>query len=707
MSNYNNKIDNQYGLLFTPLQVGPKLMRNRFYKVPHCTGFGAERPGAQAGIRGVAAEGGWAVVNTESCSIHPSTDEFPLNSARIWDDDDASNLALMVRTAQAHGTLVGVELDHGGAHMTNYESRHRTAGVSQIQSDLVYFQNCYTLDRAGIIEIQQFYVQAAIRAMNAGFDLINVYGGHGHSLPHQFLDPWYNKRTDEYGGSLENRARFWLETIQKVRAAVGDRCAVVARIGLDNLREGGLGIDDTLQFIRWADDMIDLWDVQIGMSHDDVLASRVGPTNARIKWLERVRECTDKPVVGVGRFTDPDLMVRLVKSGVIDCVGSARSSIADPFIPDKIRRGRAEDIRECIGCNICISRFEQNGLIICSQNPTAGEEFRRGWHPEHIPPATNSDDDVLIVGAGPAGLECAHILGKRGFGMVHLVDAAEAPGGSLRHISALPGQAEWRRVIAYREGQIAQLESVEVIPETRLSADDIMDYGAGIVVIATGSTWATDGLNGVTHAVIPGADAKVQPHVLTPDQVFAGKPVPEGPVVIYDTDGYFMAGSLAEKLVSDGHEVTIVTPFKELSPYTNYTAEHVHLNRGLRRKGVRIVTDRIATAVQEDGLTSVSRWLHEEDTTSHQAASIMLVTQRNSDDAVYADLMARRDEWGDAEISAVYRIGDCIAPGLIADAVFDGHRLAREIDSEDPATHKPFIRERQLANHLDNREPTA
>ncbi|MGB8414931.1 FAD-dependent oxidoreductase [Paraburkholderia sp.] len=688
-------VSDRYKILFEPIKVGPKIMRNRFYKTPHCTGFGAERPGAQAAIRGVAAEGGWAVVNTESCSIHPSTDEFPLNSGRMWDEDDAANYALMVETAHSHGALVGIELDHGGGHMTNYESRQRVGSVSSINSDFNYFIGCYELTIPQIHEVQDYYVQAAVRAADVGFDLINVYGGHAHSLPQQFLDPWYNKRTDEYGGSLENRARFWLETIEKVRAAVGDRCAVVVRVGIETFRKGGLGIEEALQFIRWADPMVDLWDVQVGGIFDDIKTSRFAPQNYQFPWLKQVRANTSKPIVGIGRFTDPDLMLSLVETGVIDCIGSARGSIADPFLPNKIREGRPDDIRECIGCNICIGRFQQSSVIICSQNPTVGEEYRRGWHPEKVSRATNADKAVLIVGAGPAGLECAHILGKRGFSTVHLVDARKEVGGSVKLISSLPRQNEWARVAYYRQNQISKLPNVEVILDRKLSADDVLNYGAEIVIVATGSHWAGDGINHFSHATIPGAVASEMKHVLTPDQILAGKRVPAGRVVIYDTDGYFMAPSLAEKLVKEGYQVVIVTPHKELSPFTNFTTELKNVNVNIRKLGVEILINTELQEVSTDHVVVQDVWKVNSPEIL-KCDSVLLVTQRLSNDSLYQQLEAKKSSWQKNGIERVFKIGDCVAPGLIADAVFDGHRLAREIDSENPEIPLPFIRERQL-----------
>jgi dimethylamine/trimethylamine dehydrogenase len=686
----------RYAVLFEPLKIGPKTMKNRFYKAPHCTGFGADRPGAQAALRGVAAEGGWAVVNTESCSVHPSSDEFPLASGRMWDDDDANNYGLMVREAHRHGALVGVELDHGGCHMTNFESRQRVGSVSGTNSDFNFFMGCYELSIPQIHEVQDYYVQAAVRAANVGFDLINVYGGHTHALPQLFLDPFYNKRTDEYGGTLENRARFWLQTLRKVRAAVGERCAVVVRIGIETLRSGGLAAEEGLQFIRWADSLVDLWDIQIGDIFADLPTSRFAASGYQTEWLKQVRAHTEKPIVGVGRFTEPDMMASLVKNGILDCIGAARPSIADPFIPNKILEGRTDDIRECIGCNMCIGRFGQSALIICTQNPTIGEEFRRGWHPERYTRAANADTEALVIGAGPAGLECAHVLAKRGLAKVYLADEARQLGGSLKGICALPGQAEWRRVAAYREGQLMKLDNVELLLDHALTADEVLESGIPTVIVATGSSWAGNGLNHLTHTPIPGAAAEVNPAILTPDHLMGeSREIPAGPVVIYDTDGYYMAASLAEKLVREGRQVTIVTPHPSAAHFMKFTTELDRMNKHLRTLGVRVKVSTVLLEVSGTHLKLQDVW---KAAAAEEApfGALILVTQRVSRNGLYRELLARQADWSAHGIRQIFRIGDCVAPGLIADAVFDGHRLAREIDSPDPHQPLPFIRERHV-----------
>jgi dimethylamine/trimethylamine dehydrogenase len=400
--------------------------------------------------------------------------------------------------------------------------------------------------------------------------------------------------------------------------------------------------------------------------------------------------------MNVGRFTSPDTMVDLVNSGQLDILGAARPSIADPFLPLKIEEGRFDDIRECIGCNICISRWEIGGPpLVCTQNATSGEEYRRGWHPEIFVKARNFENDVLIVGAGPSGLECATVLGRRGMRTVHVIDALPIPGGSLDWISQLPGLQAWRRVIDYRMTQIDKLDNVTFIPGIKTTPEDILNYGAGIVILATGAHWANDGDNGFTHAPIPGADPTLD-HVLTPEQIMIENKRPPGKnVVVYDCDGYFVGVGMAELLALEGYEVSLVTPYDSMAPYTHLTLESPRLNRKLRTLGVKIHSEEIVTRINSGSITTQDIW----DTTAVEeksADAIVLVTQRRSNDHLYTALDGNRGPVVEAEISGLYAIGDCVSPSLIAESIFSGHRLAREIDSPDPSRPLPFIRERRL-----------
>ena len=679
--------DPRHDVLFEPVRIGPKTLRNRFYQVPHCTGFGVHKPFSQAEHRGLKAEGGWAAVCTEFAPVAFDSDEAPYIPSQIVDDDDAACLAVVVERIHAHGSLAGIELAHGGGQASTQGSRWTPVAPSQISSDYVTFQVPKAMELSDIRRVQHDFERAAERAVAIGFDIVYAYGGTGY-LPTQFLSPAFNKRTDRYGGSLANRARFWRETIERVREGVDGQAAVAVRIGVSEVP--GLELDDVLEFVRLADDLVDLWDVNIGTlttwSHDSG-PSRFFPEGHQVEITGRVREATAKPIVGVSRLTSPDRMAEIVRSGVWDLIGGARPSIADPFLPVKVEEGRYDEIRECIGCNICIVKGDEWHHLGCTQNATAGEEHRRGWHPERFDRAENADRDVLVVGAGPAGMECAVVLGKRGIKRVHLVEAEREIGGLLRWVPKLPGLGEWGRLLNWRAIQLEKLRNVEVITGARLGAADILEYGAEIVVLATGSAWAGDGTSWVTREPLPGADAALS-HIFTPEQVMlAGERPTGGTVAVYDCEGYFTGAGIAELLAAEGLTVELVTPLAVVAPLCDMTLEGPLLRARLASLGVNLHTETRVVGVSQEGLSCLDP--------AGQAFELavdatVLVTQRVSDDRLYGELTAG----GLGDLESLHRTGDCVAPRLIADAIFDGHRLAREIDSAHPDIPLPHRQER-------------
>ncbi len=694
--------DPRYDVLFEPIRIGPKTMRNRFYQTPHADGLGSQQPGAEAAFRGVKAEGGWAVVNTGHTTISPEYDHSGHELvARLWDEADVRNWSLTCERLHEHGTLAGVELAATGSGVTGYDSRQPAGAVSRAADDCLWMGAAYEMDKREIRRLQHEYVAAAKRARSAGFDIVNVHGAEVWGIPTMFLMSHYNRRTDEYGGSFENRARFWLETLELVREAVGDDCAIAARHCIDTLHRGDAGIraeEEGVGFIALADHLVDFWDLQVGGEDRNNWAKDVGPSrfyneNFQAAWVAQARAHTRKPIVGVGRFTSPDTMVDAIRSGQLDIVGAARASISDPFLPRKIEEGRIDEIRECIGCNVCVSRVNTVTRIVCTQNPTTGEEYRRGWHPERVPAIGAPQRSVLVVGAGPAGLECAITLARRGVEHVHLVDAARRVGGHFDWVARLPGLAEWARVVHYRQTIAEQLRNLAVITNKRLSAEDVLDYGASLVVLATGSRWAADGLNAIDQGPLPGADA-ARPDVYTPEQIMVeGKEVTGERILVYDAEGYFMGVSLAERLARQGKRVTLVTPLESAAPYLHYTGESQLMIPLLHDLGVEICAGQV---VREIALPHVRGHLRElpRRELAWEADGVVLATQRVPDDALYRELHAQRERWTAEGIEGVYRVGDCLAPRpQVADAIFDGHRLAREIESPDPQRPLPWIRE--------------
>ncbi|RUW95737.1 NADH:flavin oxidoreductase, partial [Mesorhizobium sp. M8A.F.Ca.ET.059.01.1.1] len=429
----------------------------------------------------------------------------------------------------------------------------------------------------------------------------------------------------------------------------------------------------------------DLWDLAHGAWEDCSGPSRFKEEAAQENLVSGIKKLTSKPVVGVGRFTSPDVMVRMIRSGTLDFIGCARPSIADPFLPRKVEEGRIEDIRECIGCNICITGDMTMSISRCTQNPTFMEEWRKGWHPERIQAKVDSDS-VLIVGAGPAGLEAARALGMRGY-KVAIAEAGTELGGRVARESKLPGLSAWGRVRDYRQHQLGQMPNVDIYFESRLTADDILSFGFQNVAIATGSTWRRDGV-ARAHIVPMPIDAAMP--VYTPDDLMDGK-VPSGNVVLFDDDHYYMGGVLAELMARQGTKVTLVTPSAYVSDWTRNTLEQGAIHRRLAELGVDIVLNRSVVSVASGGVVTACVYTGAKQDLTADAA--VLVTSRNQDDTVWRDLKAREDEWADSGIRSVKVIGDAEAPGPIAWATYAGHRFARELDEPDIGDALPFRRE--------------
>jgi dimethylamine/trimethylamine dehydrogenase len=677
----------RFDVLFEPVRIGPVIAPNRFYQVPHASGMTNALPQVRAAFRGVKAEGGWGVVCTGAVSIHPSSDDSPLPFASLWDDKDIRAHALMTDAVHEHGSLAGIELWHGGACTLNRTSRLAPlspSGMPWLSTHVGFMGNLRprAMDAGDIRDLLAWQAAGARRAMQAGFDIVYVYAGMGY-LPYEFLLPEYNQRTDAYGGSIENRVRLVRELLDVTRDAVGHRCGVALRISLEELR-GKPGVNacsEAHEAVTLLSDFADLWDVKMDSSPTDCAPSRFAGEGSHEPIVDFVKRLTRRPVVGVGRFTSPDVMVSQVKRGILDLIGGARPSIADPFLPKKIDEGREHEIRECIGCNICISSWHDGVPVRCTQNPTAGEEWRRGWHPERFAPPA-SDASVLIVGGGPAGLECAVTLARRGY-QVTLADAAKEFGGRLRFETRLPGLATWGRVADWRLGQLRERPNVNLYPGSELKAEDILALEHEHVVIATGARW-TKMLFSTLEFPVGELEG---PGVYTPDDLAAGI-VPAAPVVVFDFDNYYMAGAIAERMAQQVGDVAYVTTAGNASAWTFMTNEMPLIHRALVKAGVSIHTLHRVTAFNgaevtlNDVYSGVEKRL--------PCRSLVIVGMRKPRQELYQALAARASDLQEAGIGSVTRIGDALAPGAIVHAVHSGHHYAREFDRD---TERPYLRD--------------
>ncbi|MDP2492621.1 FAD-dependent oxidoreductase [Shimia thalassica] len=680
--------DPRYDILFEQVKIGPLTTKNRFYQVPHCNGGGYRDPSAAAEMRGIKAEGGWGVIFTEQCEMHHTSEITPFIELRLWEDKDIPQLRKMSEKMKTHGALAGIQLAYSGINGPNLYTKEVPLAPSALP--IRTFTNdpvqARALDKADIKNLRRWFVNAALRSKEAGFDLINLYGAHGFGIFQHFLSRATNQRSDEYGGSLENRARFSQEVISDIKDAVGDTMGIALRISLDEtIGDLGFSNAEVRDYIEMNKDLPDLWDLAQGTWEDCSGPSRFKGEAAQQDLVRGIHELTDKPVVGVGRFTSADTMAKQVKSGLLDMIGCARPSIADPFLPKKIEEGRIEDIRECIGCNICITGDMTMSISRCTQNPTFMEEWRKGWHPERMN-IKGKSDNVLVVGSGPAGLEAARALSERGYD-VAIAEAGTELGGRVAKERKLPGLSAWGRVLEYREYQISQKPNVETYFDSELDAESILEFGFENICLATGSKWRRDGV--ARQHVVPmpiSPDAKIY----TPDDLMDGT-IPSGKVIVFDDDHYYMGGVLAELLAKQGADVTLVTPAAYVSDWTNNTLEQATIHLKLVEAGVDIVLNRGVTEVHADHV--VSNCVYTGRTQNVEADAVVVVAARLEENGVYNDLKAREAEWADAGIKSVELIGDANAPGPIAWATYAGHRYARELDGDDIGDALPFRRE--------------
>ena len=670
--------DPRHDILFEPVRIGPVEAPNRFYQVPYCNGMGFLRPRMVAEMRGIKAEGGWGVVCTEYCSIHPSSDDLPQPYASLWNQADIKSHALMTEKVHEFGALAGVELWAGGAGSANLLTREVPLGVRSMPNLAGHPYQTRAMNLKDIRNLRRWHREAALRAREAEFDIVYVYATHGYLLS-QFLSPVHNQRTDEYGGSVENRIRLVRELIEETKDAVGDTCAVAVRMAADD----GTGTpeqpvsEDRREMFSILAELPDLWDVNVFDYGHEMGVSRFVQEGSLEKTMHYVKSITSKPVVTVGRFTSPDTMVSQIRRGIVDFIGAARPSIADPFLPRKIEEGRADEIRECIGCNICYSGDSLSVPIRCTQNPTMGEEWRRGWHPERIP-AKDSDATVLVVGAGPAGLEAARALGQRGYNVM-LAEASTELGGRVAQECQLPGLAEWGRVRDYRVHQIQTMPNVDVFLDNHLNADDALSIGAGHIVIATGSKWRADGY-GRYHGK-PCLDLGPAEQVFTPNDIFEGR-FPQGRAVVFDDDHYYMGSVLAEALVAKGVAVVFVTPENLVSAWGTMTDEQYQTQQRLIQLGVEVIT---AHGLDEfDGSNARLSCVYTERTRVVAADAVVLVTTRTPVDGLYWEIAGTMESVssGSAPAATLNKIGDCDAPAIIAAAIYAGHRYARELGTD-------------------------
>jgi 2,4-dienoyl-CoA reductase (NADPH2) len=649
--------------LWTPLQLGPVTTRNRIVFSAHLTNYARNgKPTEQhSAYYAARAAGGAGLIITEEHSTHPT--DWPYEKLiHGFHRDVIPGYRNITSAVHQHRTPIFAQINHNGGQASSMYSRLPVWAPSAV-ADPLFREVPKAVTQSDIDDIIAGYVTVAENCAEGGFDGIELQCSHS-SIVRGFLSPATNKRTDQYGGSLANRARLLLDISSAVRKAIGNDLALGVRLCGDEFIEGGTTIDEAVEIAKLveASGNVDYINTSIGVATASLFmieASMHIPPGYATFIPSAIRKAVDLPVVGVGRFKDPLQAERALADGHCDLVGVVRGQIADPDFAAKARAGATDDIRLCLSCNQeCVGRMGLNRWLGCIENPQTGREAE--WKATQHVKLSPTPQHVLVIGAGPAGLQAAIAAARNGH-RVTVLEKEELAGGQVRLAASVPNRAEFGDLI---RNQLTECKRLGVAIEYGVSAWPglVLERNAQHVVVATGAEpqqpWWIAG-EGVTIGV---ADVR---HVLE------GSADPFGTVVIIDEIGFHHATSVAELLADRGCNVEIVTPGMVVGQDLGITLDMENWLIRAHAKGIMQSTDLVPMGLAGNELTL----LHHPTGTNYTRTPdwVVLAVPPQPVEWLYHDLSSNA-ALAQAGIT-ISRVGDAVAPRRAHAAVIDGERI--------------------------------
>lgn len=661
----------EYPNLFSPQKIGPKTAKNRVWMTAHSTQLVKDHNFSDEHVHYYAerARGGVGVITMEAMAVHPTTQPY---KGKIFAFDPAvvPNYKKLAAAVHEHGTLLLAQPWHRGRETAGTVNRLPVWAPSSVPCT-VYREMPHVLTTEEIDELIQGYVLAARWAVEGELDGVEVHGlAHGYLLG-QFLSPATNHRTDQYGGSFENRLRLIVDIIERTRAETGRDKIVGVRInGSDGDVPGGLTNADWTAIARALADtgLIDYISVTQGtyIERMNIYGATPKPAGFQIEDTARIKAAVPElPVVVAGRMNTPELAESALAAGKADMVGMARTLIADPEWPNKARDGKANTIRPCVGANWCMASIV-NSPLACVHNPAVAREKELG---AGTLVAAAEPKRVAVVGGGPGGMRAALTAAQRGHHVTLFEQEAEL-GGQVKLIGRSETYAEWQGITDWLIDRLGE-STVDVKLTHRVEANEL-DSGYDEVIIATGSTPLKHGWSSLHPAswgdgsIVPGAD---QWNVYSVNEVLSGKAEIGPRVMIFDDTGARQPVVAAEYLADRRHEVTIVTRLPQVAPDMEASRDLQSTYRRVRNKGIRFVTDAEIAEIVEDSVVLRDVWTGE--TTTHENVdAVVLSTGNAADDVLFHELKGK---------TSVRAIGDCVSPRRIFNAIWEGELAGREI----------------------------
>jgi mycofactocin system FadH/OYE family oxidoreductase 2 len=664
--------DNRYPSLFSPLRIGNVTVRNRIMQTAHAKVFGY-RDGLtnkrELYYQRERARGGAGLVITGNRLVHPTSNTGSRGFNAGYRKEIVERERAITRVVHDNGARIFAQQNHFGINGdSSAMDDYRVLWSSSNVKSPAFGETPKPMELSDMKEVVEHWALCCAYSREAGFDGVEVHLAHSYLL-HQFISELFNKRSDDYGGSFENRMRYPLEVIRQVRTRVGDDFVVGVRIPLTEMAPGGFEIDTTLRIARTVAEtgLIDYINTTVATYHD--IGRAMPPNDMPEGWtldrVAQVKEAVDLPVFAVGGIKDPAMAEKALSSKQADMVAMTREQIADPEYANKIRTGREDEVYHCIRCNQgCIGRLFQGRPITCILNPATGREERFG--PDTLE-ATSEPMHWAVVGGGPAGLKAAETLARRGH-HVTLCEKDERLGGQTNLIVEQPYRDSFAWIARDLESQLHKL-GVNIRQSTEADVGTLESLAPDGVIVATGSHPLRTGFSSINPMVqsVPGTD---QENVLTVPDVLQNPERVGKRVLFLDDDGSRYVLGTMEKLQQQGHETHLITRFNGVGLQLLPTLDLPIIMSRLMEGGLTYRINYWFKEIKDhavlvhDIFSGREEWLDGFD-------SFVLATGHEAEDRLYHELKNRMPN--------VHRIGDCHAPRKIEHAIYEGVLAGREL----------------------------
>ena len=648
--------------LFSPLKLGTVEVKNRISFQPHLTNLAVGNLPSERQMYywGERAKGGAGLIITEELTVHP-TDMSYEKLIDVYHAEVIPGFKKITDYVHQYDSKIFAQLNHNGQQGDGSISRLPVWAPSPVP-DILFREVPKAMEPEDIEEVARYFARSAIHVRESGFDGIEIQFGHS-SLARQFLSPLTNYRSDEFGGSLENRMRAPLKFISAVRKAVGNDFTLGIRMCADEMIPGGLDLAQVQEICALfeASGLIDFMDLSIATFYNLYLVegSMHTPLGYTIPLAAGIREKIKLPVFCTGRINDPVMAEKVLAAGQADMIGMCRGLICDPFLPKKAQEGRLDDIRYCIACNQgCIGRIGMNKTLGCVQNPAIGREKEWG---EGTLEKAGVKKTVTVVGGGPAGMWAAKMADRRGH-KVTLIDRGESLGGQVITAMKGTGRDEFGVIIRNEKSQLDK-SGVTVKLGATATTEQLLADKADVVIVATGSV--------PKKHPVGGADG---PAIFNVEQVLNGEAELGQNVCLIDYDGHQRATATAEFIANQGKKVDMITSSLFICAELGPTQDLYSSRQRLLQKGVTFTPD---IAVMEVGGEAGAKTVKGFNVYSNvwnewgPYDSLVLAMGQQVDDDLYMSLKGKVPE--------LYRIGDCVSPRRVDMAIWEGHKIGREI----------------------------